>query len=151
MQFQRERTVWDWVASPGPPARSQLVQLIKCLGPCSSTRRDQTRDSKSNPPSRIQPVYWQSYIQAEAVPRAGGKLRVAKETRRRSITLSRITCVRPRITDCKNCSRVLQDAAVNGETPGTSSEETGNTFPGLKNDLRLHCEVAAVKWHEENR
>jgi hypothetical protein len=36
------------------------------------------------------------------------------------------------------------------ETPETSSEETGNTFPGLKNDLRLHCEEAAVKWHEEN-
>jgi len=133
--------VGDWVASPGSPARCQPVQLIKCPGPCSSTRRDRTRDSKSNPPSRIQPVYWQSYIPAEAVPRAGGKLRVAKETRRRSITLSRITCVRPRITDCKNCSRVLQDAAVNGETPGTSSEEPETRFQDSK-----MTSVCTVRW-----
>lgn len=62
-----------------------------------------------------------------------------------------IFCVHPRITDCKNCSRVQQASAARTETPRTSSEETGNTFPRLKNDLCLHCEEAAVNLHEEKQ
>lgn len=95
IQFQRERGSRRLGIKPRQSSPLPTRSIIKCPGPCSSRRRDPTRDLKSNPPSRSQPVYWQSYIPAEAVPRAGGKLRVAKETRRRSITLSRITLCPP--------------------------------------------------------